>query len=70
MKKIWKDLNTEYFEKLIYFYPAPAIFSANETWGAKPSQNHPPLPEQEETRILVLRTTSKNVGAMGTHGDH
>lgn len=50
MKKIWKDLNTEYFEKLIYFYAAPAIFSANETWGAKPSQNHPP-PFQNEKRL-------------------
>lgn len=50
MKKIWKDLNTEYFEKLIYFYAAPAIFSANETWGAKPSQNHPP-PFQNKKRL-------------------
>lgn len=50
MKKIWKDLNTEYFEKLIYFYAAPAIFSANETWGAKPSQNQPP-PFQNKKRL-------------------
>lgn len=50
MKKIWKDLNTEYFEKLIYFYAALAIFSANETWGAKPSQNHPP-PFQNKKRL-------------------
>lgn len=50
MKKIWKDLNTEYFEKLIYFYAALAMFSANETWGAKPSQNHPP-PFQNKKRL-------------------
>lgn len=50
MKKIWKDLSTEYFDKLIYFQASLAIFSANETWGAKPSQNHPP-PFQNKKRL-------------------